>query len=130
MSEQITITLSNEIYRQIAQQATLNRQNISDVVHDVVVRTFTSQNTPVNPARDKMLQEVEAYKKLHPALVKTHLGQFIAIFQGQLVDSDPDKQTLFFRIKENFPNQIVLQRQVMSEADPILRFRSPRLIRE
>ena len=81
MSEQITITLSNEIYRQIAQQATLNRQNISDVVHDVVVRTFTSQNTPVNPARDKMLQEVEAYKKLHPALVKTHLGQFIAIFQ-------------------------------------------------
>ena len=119
MSEQITITLSNEIYRQIAQQATLNRQNISDVVHDVVVRTFTSQNTPVNPARDKMLQEVEAYKKLHPALVKTHLGQFIAIFQGQLVDSDPDKQTLFFRIKENFPNQIVLQRQVLLEVDPV-----------
>ncbi|MCB9430688.1 MAG: hypothetical protein H6668_01780 [Ardenticatenaceae bacterium] len=119
MSEQITITLSNEIYQQIAQQATLNRQNISDVVHDVVVRTFTPQNSPVNPARDKMLQEVEAYKKLHPVLVKTHLGQFVAIFQGQLVDSDPDKQTLFFRIKENFPNQIVLQRQVLLEVDPV-----------
>lgn len=130
MSEQITITLSNEIYQQIAQLARHNRQNISDVVHDVVVRTFTPQNAPVHPARNQMLQEVEAYKRLHPALVKTHLGQFVAIFQGQLVDSDTDKQTLFFRIKEKFPNQIVLQQQVMPDADPILRFRSPHLLRE
>jgi len=126
MSEQITITVPNKIFRQIAQKAKQNRKNVSDIVEDVVTNTFSQQISPSNPAREKMLQEIDAYKNMHASLVKTYLGQFVAIYNGQLVDHDPDKNVLFLRIKERFPNQIVLQRQVLADPDPILHFRSPR----
>ncbi|MCP4356723.1 MAG: hypothetical protein GY796_01735 [Chloroflexi bacterium] len=73
---------------------------------------------------------MDTYKKLHPQLVKQYLGKFVAIFQGELVDHDADKEALFFRIKENFPDQVVLQRQVLPDPDPLLHFRSPRLLQK
>jgi hypothetical protein len=130
MSEQITITVSSKVYQRIVEQAQQNRKNVSDLVNDVVANAFV-QNTPVeNPARDKMLQEIHAYKKMHPRLVKKYLGQFVAIHNGKLVDHDPDKEELFLRVKEKFPNQIVLQRQVLENPDPVLHFRSPRFQQE
>lgn len=130
MAEQITITISNDIYQQIETRARQDRKNVLDVVSELVNNTFSPRKVARNPAREQMLQEVQAYKRLHPALVKTHLGQFVAIYQGQLVDHDRDKDALFWRIKENFPDQIVLQREVTINPDPVLHFRSPRLIQE
>ena len=72
---------------------------------------------------------VEAYKQMHSQLVQTYIGQFVAIYEGEIVDHDADKEALFLRVKDNFPDQIVLQRQVLAEPEPILRFRSPRFIR-
>ncbi len=130
MSEQITITVPNKIYRQIAKQAKKDRKNVSDIVKDVVANTFSQQKFSLNPTREKMLQEVAAYKSMHASLVKTHLGQFVAIYKGQLIDHDSDKNALFFRVKEKFPTQVVLQRQVMEDPDPILHFRSPRFVQK
>jgi hypothetical protein len=130
MSEQITITVSSKVYQRIVEQAQQNRKNVSELVNDVVANAFV-ENTPTeNPARDKMVQEIEAYKKMHPRLVKKHLGQFVAIHNGKLVDRDSDKEALFLRVKEKFPNQIVLQRQVLENPDPVLHFRSPRFQQE
>lgn len=130
MSEQITITVSSKVYQRIVEQAQQNRKNVSDLVNDVVASAFVPNTPAENPARDKMLQEIEAYKKMHPRLVKKHLGQFVAIHNGKLVDHDPDKEALFLRVKEKFPNQIVLQRQVLENPDPVLHFRSPRFQQE
>jgi hypothetical protein len=77
-----------------------------------------------------MLREVEAYKKMRSQLVSQFAGQFVAIHDGQLVDHDADKDALFFRIKKNFPNEIVLQRQVLENPDPVIHFRSPRFLQE
>ncbi len=130
MSEQITITLSNKIYQQIAKQAKQSRKNISDFVEDVVTDTFSSKINPQNPAREKMLQEIDAYKNMHASLVKTYLGKFVAIHEGQLVDYDSDKNALFFRMKKKYPNQIVLQRQVQASSVPVLHNHSPRFIQK
>lgn len=126
MSEQITITVSGKIYQRIVEQAQQNRKNVSDLVNDVVANAFVPNTPAENPARDKMLQEIEVYKKMHSRLVKKYLGQFVAIYKGKLVDHDADKEALFLRIKEKFPNQTVLQRQVLENPDPVLHFRSPR----
>ena len=127
MSEQITITVSNEIYRRIVKQAEANQRQVSDIVNEVLTDTFSQPQNDLNPEREKMLQEVEAYKNMHTSLAAKYLGHYVAIYQGQLVDHDIDKEALFFRIREKYPHQVVLQRQVLSEPDPILYFRSPRL---
>ena len=128
MSEQITITIPNEIYRQIAKQAEASRRQVSDIVNEVLTDTFSQPQNEINPARQKMLQEVEAYKNMHASLAEKYLGYYVAIYQGELVDYDTDKEALFFRIREKYPHQVVLQRQVLAEADPVLHFRSPRLL--
>lgn len=130
MSEQITITVSSKVYRRIVEQAQQNRKDVSDLVNDVVANAFVPNTPEEHPARDKMLQEIEAYKKMHPRLVKKYLGQFVAIHKGKLVDHDSDKEALFLRVQEKFPGQIVLQRQVLENPDPVLHFRSPRFPQE
>ncbi len=82
-----------------------------------------------NPTRDVMKREIEAYHQLHTALVATHLGEFVAIFQGQVVDHDEDPVALHQRVKTNFPEKIVLSRKVTVEPEPIVHMRSPRLER-
>jgi hypothetical protein len=130
MSEQITITVSSKVYRRILEQARQNRTDVSDLVNYVVAKAFVLDTSDETPAQEKMLREVEAYKKMHSQLVSQFAGQFVAIHDGQLVDHDADKDALFFRIKKNFPNEIVLQRQVLENPDPVIHFRSPRFLQE
>ncbi len=130
MSEQITITVSSKVYQRIVEKAKQSRTDVSALVNDVIANAFVQNTSAENPARDKMLQEIHAYKKMHPRLVKKYLGQFVAIHNGKLVDHDSNKEELFLRVKEKFPNQIVLQRQVLKNPDPVLHFRSPRFQQE
>ena len=126
MSEQITITVSSKVYRRILAQAKQSRTNVSDLLNGVVANAFVSDASTETPAQEKMLREVEAYKNMHAQLASQYAGQFVAIHNGQVVDHDADKDALFFRVKQNFPNEIVLQRQVLENPDPVLHFRSPR----
>ena len=84
---------------------------------------------PVHPHRAQMQREIAAYRSLHPKLVQSHLGHFVAIYQGQLVDADADPVALHQRISARYPGKVVLSRKVQVEADPVLQMRSPRLER-
>jgi len=81
----------------------------------------------LDEAGQKMEQEIAAYRAMHPQLRETHLGQQVAIFQGQMIDSDPDFLALFLRIQERYPDEVVMMREVRAEADPVYRVLSPRL---
>lgn len=83
---------------------------------------------PVDPRRPAMLREVEAYHRLHPELLEQYKGQYVAIFQGQLVDHDQDSEALSERILARLPDQVVLQRKVEYSPEVVLQFRSPRLL--
>lgn len=51
--------------------------------------------------RKEQLQHLEpnrtAFQRLLPELEKTHSNQFVAIYQGELIDADPDRATLVQR---------------------------------
>ncbi|MBK7216577.1 MAG: hypothetical protein IPH95_05770 [Candidatus Promineofilum sp.] len=83
---------------------------------------------PIDPRRPAMLREIEAYHRLHPELRERYKGQYVAIFQGQLVDHDQDAEVLLERTLARFPDEIVLQRRVEDTPEVILQFRSPRLL--
>lgn len=85
---------------------------------------------PVNAHRATMQREIAAYVEMHPTLVENYLGQYVAVYQGRLVDHDPDAVALHHRITAAYPGEVVLRRQVQREATPVLRMRSPKLERQ
>ena len=63
---------------------------------------------------------------MHLELVRTHLGRYVALHSGKLVDVDEDFQMLHQRVRQRFGNEAVLIRRVEAMAQPELLFRSPR----
>ena len=126
MSTQVLIDLPDHVYRRIESLARQSERAVNEVVAEVVARSVRS--FPVNPGREAMLREIEAFRNLHSALRRDPLGEFVAIHQGQLVDHDPDPVALLGRIRHDYPGQAVLRRKVEDAPDVTLRFRSPRLL--
>jgi len=52
-------------------------------------------------------RERAAFEKLKPQLLETHAGQYIAIHDGQVVDSDASDTELAKRVLPRYPNQAV-----------------------
>jgi hypothetical protein len=76
--------------------------------------------------RKKIEAEVHAYEAMHAELVKTHLGNYVALHRGRLVDFDEDFPSLHQRVRRRYGNEAVLIRRVEALARPELLFRSPR----
>jgi hypothetical protein len=77
-----------------------------------------------------MEQEMIAFRAMREALLANYEGQYVAVYQGQVVDHDPDELALVARIDEKYPDAVVLIKRVTPEPDRVLHFRSPRLIQE
>lgn len=77
---------------------------------------------------DPIYAEVAAFQNLHPELLKNYPNQYVAIYQGRLIDHDADKLALFKRIDATHPNQFVLMRPVLIHPEREFHLRSPRHI--
>lgn len=89
--------------------------------------TSTQQLPLADLVDDPMDAEIHAFEQQHPQLIQTHLHQYVAIYQQQLIDADMDEQLLLTRLAQTHPEQIVLIRQVQEILPAPLRVRSPRL---
>ena len=81
----------------------------------------------VDPNRAEMGRNLAAYQAMHSQLVEKYLGQYVAFYKEQLVDFDADAVALLQRVRAEYPGEVVLRRKVESVAEPVLRFRRPRL---
>lgn len=50
------------------------------------------------PPRSKWEREYQAFRRLLPQLLSTHRGRYVAIHEGQVVDSGDDKLALALRV--------------------------------
>lgn len=125
MSTRIFVDLPDHVYRQVESIARRSRRAVTEVVAEAVSRSILS--LPIDPRREGMLREIEAYRAMHAELLPTYRGQYVAIQDGKLVDHDPDPVALLGRINRDFPGQTVLRRKVEETADVALHFRSPRI---
>ena len=79
--------------------------------------------------RRRLLQrESEAFRALHEKLLTTHAGEFVAIYDGRLVDYDRDPESLLLRVDANYPMVPVLIKQVLSDPQETYLIRSPRFV--
>jgi hypothetical protein len=61
---------------------------------------------------EKLDAETAAFEQKHPWLKKHYLKQFIAMHNGEVVDSDADFEPLCLRVQAKFGDVVVLIRQV------------------
>lgn len=80
------------------------------------------------PQREAAMQREEAaFRRLHATLYKQHAGQYVAIYNEQLIDSDTNQVALYRRVRQQHPGEFVWVAPVHETPDEVLVFRSPRL---
>jgi hypothetical protein len=72
------------------------------------------------PEPPKGEREYQAFLRLLPELLKTHRGQYVAIHEGQVVDSDKDDIALVSRVHDRVGYVPIHVGQVTEEA-PVAR---------
>lgn len=130
MEHSVLITIPDQIcHRHVEQTAEATRQTIAQVLSEHVIETFQPfPSIHISPNRSLMMQEVAAYESMHAQLVKQFLGQYVAIYEGKLVDHDVDEESLMIRRRRDYSGKVVLVRQVEQEASQDLVLRSPRFV--
>lgn len=128
MTDQITITIPQQLYDRANQLARKHNQPVDAVLETAISLAEAAMN-PAAAADVAMAQEEAAYLTLHAMLIDQHAGDYVAIYRGQLIDHDRDELALLRRLDAQYPDEVVLMKQVRPLPEAELRFRSPRLIR-
>jgi len=115
-----TITLQSELMEQVEQVAAEQAVMPSELL-EAALSMYLRQME-----REKIKAEVEAFRSLHPDLIKKYTHQYVAMRNGEVVDHDEDFQLLHNRVRQRFGRQPVLLRRVETEPERELVFRSPR----
>lgn len=80
--------------------------------------------------RAKIHAEARAFRAMHRQLMEKHLGWYVAIHEGQLVDDDQDRRKLYLRIRAKYGIVPVLIRQVAKAPEREFNILSPWLERD
>jgi predicted transcriptional regulator len=124
----VTLSVPEDLYQRVERVASTMQRNVIDVMVETIAAAFTPY--PEDPQRAAMEAEISAYEAMHTELLKAYLGQYVAIYQGKLVDFDGDPVALHQRIALTYPGKTVLSRKVQKDAAPVIHIRSPRLERQ
>jgi len=74
--------------------------------------------------------ESRAFERMHPQLLPCYRGQFVAVYGGQVVDSDLDKKELARRVYERYGPAPIFFQRVTDEPMRTIHLRSPRRLEE
>ena len=118
-----TVTLNPDLVQQIENLSSKEDSDAQSFV-ERAVRAYL-----VQIQREKIRTETEAFNAQVKMLHAKYAGQYVAIHQGKVIDSDSDLRTLHLRVYELVGRTPVLLKRVMSEPEREIVFRSPRLER-
>ena len=128
MGTKVTLTIPDDIYRQAQEIAELENRPLSDIFNEALSQLFPA--THVSPQRAQMEREQSAFRSMHAHLITQYPGEYVAVFQGEVVDHGQNELALVGRIDEAYPDKVVLIKRVRNEGDIDLQMRSPRLVQE
>ena len=126
---QMSLTIPQTVYERAKRLARLRNRPLDEVVAEAIALA-EQLLTQEGDAEAKMAREEAAYLVMHEELLAHYMNAYVAIHQGQLIDHDQDEIALLRRLDANYPDEIVLMRQVTPEPEPVLQLRSPRFVNE
>ncbi len=124
MGIQVTLNVPEAIYHEVEQIAQATKRGVDDILTEVVIRSFPPFY--LDPDQDKMQGEVDAFEEMHAALWEKYPNQYVAVYQGQVIDHDEDERALIKRIRAIYPDEIIMVDKVLAQLQREIIFRSPR----
>lgn len=108
------------LLREIQHAATYEGKEAEELVEEAVRRHLAHY-------RQKRIQaETEAWYRLPVDVRNQYRQQYVAVYNNEIVDSDLDRMTLYFRMRERYDRQPVLIIEGGDQPMPVYRVRSPR----
>ncbi len=95
----------------------------------VALREYERKKTWHNEQLVILYQEQAVYERMKPDLLRTHKNRFVAIHNGELVDSDANEELLLERVDSKFGDITILVTQV-TETPRVYHVNSPELVRQ
>jgi len=118
-----TISIPEQVYTELMPVAARENKGIEQIVGEALQRYLWE-------ARERQMdRELEAYRAMHADLKQRFLGQYAAICNGALVDSDADRAALARRVRQQYGSAAVLITRVEPEPEREFTLRSPRFER-
>lgn len=135
MQAQSTIDLPPDLYERVHRMAQHRHQPVPELIADALdlaeeIDTTDSYAEVINWSEpdEAVEREQTAYRLLHSSLLATYPNQYVAVFNGIVIDHDRDGAVLSTRIEQQYPDQFVLIRRVEQSTERVLYFRSPKII--
>jgi hypothetical protein len=75
-------------------------------------------------------REVEEYARQHTDIYEQYANEYIAMYEGKVIDHDTNELTLFVRIDERLPDMPVLITKVTKRIIEEYAVHSPRIVKE
>ena len=109
------IKIPDTIYDRARRLALVQKREIDEIVTEILDKGLPEYGEQDERARRQ--QEIEAFRQLHPQLFAQYPGEYVAIYNSELVDHDIDRNALMKRIYQNYPDVFVLIRPVNNEPE-------------
>ena len=124
MNSGMTVTIPSQLYKRVQFVAQKQRRPVNDVAQEMLEQGLLSLESLVtNPEKER---EKNAFRRLHTALLEQYIGEYVAIYGGELVDHDANQAELVARIDKKYPDLFVLIRPVRQGPEIVYEHRSMR----
>ncbi|MBX3002160.1 MAG: hypothetical protein KF893_26790 [Caldilineaceae bacterium] len=111
------VTIRDQVARQLTKVADEQDLSPEELVEKAIRELLRAE-------ADRILaREMEAFRALHPTLLQQYPQQYVGIRRGQLVDHDADQLTLYLRLDEQYPDEVILIKQVCPSIEEVYTIR-------
>lgn len=137
----IELSLSEPAYQALQQQAKIYNQS-AEALSELLVNLFVGLDDPIELTQSsaisarqasrqaKIRSEAQAWRAIPPIVKQQYRGQIVAVHLGQVVDHDPDRLTLYRRVRQTWGDLPILMTPADALAPREFYIHTPRVHRE
>lgn len=122
-----TIQLPQDLYEAVRKKAAAQQKTADALVSEWVSEHLDEAET--SEITQAFEQEVAAFERMKSALLKQYAGQYVAIYQGNVVGSGAEKLPLLDQVRAEFGNIVCYIEKVATDSPRTVRVPSVHVAR-
>lgn len=128
----VTLNISGDLYERARHLAIRRRQDVLQLIEEALDQglSLTNENSDrdFSEPDETVDREEAAFHRLRPFLRQQYPDEYVAIYNGDLVDHDPDQVQLYLGVKTQHPGKFVWIAPVLSQPEEVYVQHSPRFV--
>jgi uncharacterized protein (DUF3084 family) len=121
------IQLPQDLYDAVRKKAAAQQKTTDALVVEWVSEHLDESET--SEITQAFEQEVAAFERMRADLLAQYAGQFVAIYQGQVVASGSEKLALLDQVRQQYGNVVCYIEKVAPDSPRTVRMPSVRVVR-